>query len=92
MVKVKLFRYCHEGTKRERKYSFDSFLTSASDGCHDPAVFDHRERTPVPTGQEAGWASELVWTHSLKEKYFSSAWDRTPDVQSVVSTILTELW
>jgi hypothetical protein len=25
--------------------------------------------TPVPIGQEAGWASEPVWTQSLDEKF-----------------------
>jgi hypothetical protein len=39
---------------------------------------------PVPTGQEARWASELVWILGLKEKSFASAGDRTPFVQSVV--------
>jgi hypothetical protein len=28
------------------------------------------ERTPVPIVQEAGWASEPVWTQSLEEKSF----------------------
>jgi hypothetical protein len=39
---------------------------------------------PVPIVQEAGWALELVWTHSLEEKSFrlcrGSNFDR-PDVQ-----------
>jgi hypothetical protein len=39
---------------------------------------------PVPIVQEAGWASELVWTQRLEEKSFASARDRTPTVQSVV--------
>jgi hypothetical protein len=37
----------------------------------------------VPTGQNAGWASELVWTQRLEEKYFASAGDRTLIVRSV---------
>jgi hypothetical protein len=37
---------------------------------------------PVPTGQEAGWASELVWTQRPQEKSFAG--DRTTVVQSVV--------
>jgi hypothetical protein len=32
---------------------------------------------PVPIGQEAGWAPELVWTQMLEEKSFASAGDRT---------------
>jgi hypothetical protein len=38
----------------------------------------------MPIGQEAGWASELVWTQRLEEKFFASAGDRKPVVQSVV--------
>jgi len=37
----------------------------------------------VLTGQEAGWASELVWTQRLEEKSFAPAGDRIPVVQSV---------
>jgi hypothetical protein len=32
---------------------------------------------PLPIGQEAGWAPELVWTNRLEEKSFASAGDRT---------------
>jgi hypothetical protein len=39
---------------------------------------------PVPIVQEAGWASEPVWTQRLEEKSFAPAGDRTPVVQSVV--------
>jgi hypothetical protein len=39
---------------------------------------------PVPIGQEAGWASELLSTQRLEEKSFASAGDRTPVVQSAV--------
>jgi hypothetical protein len=45
--------------------------------------FSPAERTAVPIGQNAGWASELVWTQRLEEKSFVSTWDRTPVVQSV---------
>jgi hypothetical protein len=72
----------------ERKYSSCSLLTSALDGVsgqrHAPAALYPRERTPVPIGQEAGWAPEPVWTQRLEEKSFVSAEDRTPVVQSVV--------
>jgi hypothetical protein len=40
---------------------------------------------PEPSGLEAGCASELVWTQKLEEKSFSSAGDRSPVVQPVVS-------
>jgi hypothetical protein len=39
---------------------------------------------PVPIGEEAGWASEPVWTQRLEEKSFASAGDRNPVIQSVV--------
>jgi hypothetical protein len=43
------------------------------------------QRGPLePTGQEAGWASELVWTQRLEEKSFVSVGDRTFVIQSVV--------
>jgi hypothetical protein len=35
--------------------------------------------------QEAGWASELVWTQRIEEKFLVSAGDRTPVVQSIVT-------
>jgi hypothetical protein len=38
----------------------------------------------VPIGQEAGWASELVWTQRLEEIYFAASGDRTLVVQPVV--------
>jgi hypothetical protein len=70
-------------------YSSYSFLTSALDGMsgqrHDPAALYHQgEGPPVPIGQEAGWASQLVWTQRIEEKCFASAGDRTPVVQFVV--------
>jgi len=39
----------------------------------------------LPNGQEAGWATELVWTERLEEKFFFTfAGDRIPFVQTVV--------
>jgi hypothetical protein len=35
---------------------------------------------PVPIVQEAGWASEPVWTQRLEEKSFAPDGDRTPIV------------
>jgi hypothetical protein len=40
------------------------------------------ERIAVPIVQDAGWASEPVWTQ--RHKSFASAGDRTPVIQSVV--------
>jgi hypothetical protein len=36
---------------------------------HAPAAIWPAERTPVPIVQEAGWASEPVWTQRLEEIY-----------------------
>jgi hypothetical protein len=51
---------------------------------HAPAALYPPERPPVPTVQEAGWASEPVWTQRLEKKLFSSADDRTSVFQSLV--------
>jgi hypothetical protein len=74
---------------RGEAYNFYSFLTLALDGVsgqrHALAAPYPREKTPpVPTGQEAGWASELAWTQRLEEKSFASTGDWTPIVQSLV--------
>jgi hypothetical protein len=47
-------------------------------------LFAFGNGSTVPTGEEAGWASELVWTQRLEEKSFASARDRNPVVQYVV--------
>jgi hypothetical protein len=46
---------------------------------------------PVPTGQEAGWAPERVWTQSLEEKSSCICWGSNFDRPVVQSIILTEL-
>jgi hypothetical protein len=61
---------------------------------HAPAALYPRERTPVPTVQEAGWASEPVLIQRLEEKSFAPVGDRTPIARSsspYSDTILTEL-
>jgi hypothetical protein len=40
--------------------------------------------SPVPIGQEAGWAPEPVWTQRIEEKSFAPAGNRTPIAQPVV--------
>jgi hypothetical protein len=40
-----------------------------------------RALSPVPIVQEAGWASELVWTQRLEEKSIAFARNRTLVVQ-----------
>jgi hypothetical protein len=78
---------------RERRYSSNSFMTSALDGVsgqpHAWAVlYPWGKDPPVPIAQEAGHAPEPVWTQRLEEKFFSpitqlsSPWS---------GTILTEL-
>jgi hypothetical protein len=71
------------------EYSSCSFLTSALDWGEWSASRPGRalppgKGPPVPIVQEAGWASEPVWTQRLEEKSFTPARDRTPIAQSVV--------
>jgi hypothetical protein len=44
-------------------------LTSALDGCelHAPAALPSGKESPVPIGQEAGWAPEPFWTWCLRK-------------------------
>jgi hypothetical protein len=70
-------------------YSSYSFTASALDGgewseSRPGRALPPGKRPPVPIGQEAGWAPELVCTQRLEEESFASADDRTPVVQSVV--------
>jgi hypothetical protein len=82
-----------------RRYSSYSFMTSALDGGDWSAsrpghVLPPGKGPPVPTGQEAGWAPEPVWTHRLEEKSSSPAGYRTSIAWSsspYPDTILTEL-
>jgi hypothetical protein len=84
--KVELLSHRHADDKAERKYSSYSFLTSTLDGVSDQrhalAALYPLERPSVPTGQEAGWASELVWAQRLEGKSFASVGDRTYVVRS----------
>jgi hypothetical protein len=73
----------HGGVLGERRYSSYSFSTSVLDGqCHAPAALCPGERIPVPIGQEAGWASEPVWTQRIEETFFAPDGDRTPIARS----------
>jgi hypothetical protein len=71
----------------ERRYSSYSFTTSALDGGEWSASRPGRalllgKGPPVPIVQEAGWASEPVWTQRLEEKSFAPAGYRTSIARS----------
>jgi hypothetical protein len=44
------------------------FLTSALDGV-SVQLHTQEKETPVPTGEEAGWGPEPVWTVWNREKF-----------------------
>jgi hypothetical protein len=73
---------------REEDYSSYSCLTAVLDGGEWSVSRPGRslppgKGPPVSIVQEAGWASELVWTQRLEEKSLASAGDRTPVIRSV---------
>jgi len=57
----------------EVRYSSTHSLTLALDrgvwSVSCPSHFTHRERVPIPTGWEAAWAPEPVWTWCWREKF-----------------------
>jgi hypothetical protein len=76
-----------EALEGERRYSSYSFSTSALDGGEWSASRPGRalppgKGPPVPIVQEAGWASEPVWTQRLEEKSFAPAGDLAPIARS----------
>jgi hypothetical protein len=73
VTKVKQSHNTLMAAQREMIYSSYSFKTSALDGGDWWAPSPGRalppgKGPPVPSRQEAGWASELVWTRKLEEK------------------------
>jgi hypothetical protein len=50
---------------------------------HAPAVLYSLEWTPVPTGQEVGWASVLVWKKA-RGKILCLCQGLNPVIQSVI--------
>jgi hypothetical protein len=73
----------------ERRYSSYSFVTSALEAGEWSAsrpcgALPEGKKAPVPTVQEAGWATEPVWTQRVEERSSASVGDRTLLVQSVV--------
>jgi hypothetical protein len=67
----------YAGRKAVRRYSSYSFLTPALDTVRGQPHAPKRALPPVPIVQEAGWASEPVWTQRIHEKSFAPAGDRT---------------
>jgi hypothetical protein len=85
--RVKPSRYTPWRRLGERRYSSYSFTTSALDGGEWSASRPDRalppgKGPPVPTGEEAGWAPEPVWTQTIEEKFFAPVGDRTPIARS----------
>jgi hypothetical protein len=67
----------------DRRYSSYSLLTWALEGGEWSASRPGRalppgKEPPVPTGREAGWAPEPVWTQSLEEKSSASVGGSNP--------------
>jgi uncharacterized membrane protein len=59
----------------ERRHSSYSLTTSVLEGVNGQrqapaALLPPGKGPPVPIGQEAGWATEPVWTQRLEEKSF----------------------
>jgi hypothetical protein len=98
-IKVKQSRYTPWRRFRERRYSSNSFTTSALDGGEWSASRPARalppgKGPPVPIGHEVEWAPEPVWIQRIEEKSFAPAGDRIPIARSFrpqSDTILPEL-
>jgi hypothetical protein len=50
---------------------FTTTLDRGEQSASRAAALYPGERPPVPIVQEAGWASELVWTQRIEEKSFA---------------------
>jgi hypothetical protein len=76
VLKLKLSRYTPRRRLWGEEYSSYTFSTTALDGGEWSASRPGRASAPgkgpsVPIVQEAGWATEPVWTQRLEEKSFS---------------------
>jgi hypothetical protein len=59
-------------------YFHETIRHYIQESCHAPAaLLPPGNGPPVPIIQEAGWASEPVWTQRIEEKSFAPAGDRT---------------
>jgi hypothetical protein len=80
----------HEGAEGEWRYSSTLSLPSALDGVggqlHASARFTPREREPVPTVQEAGWAPGPGW---MGAENVASAGIRYPDRQDCSESLFS---
>jgi hypothetical protein len=80
-------QHTYGGARGERSCSSYSFITSALDGgewsvsCPGRAL-PPGKGPPVPIGQEADWAPELVWSQRLGEKSFAFSGDQNWITQS----------
>jgi hypothetical protein len=79
----------------EGRYNSYSFTTSVLDGgewsaSHPGCALASEKGPPVPTGQEAGWAPEPVWTQRLQGISCASAGDRTSIARSSVARHYTD--
>jgi hypothetical protein len=83
----------YRGSGGVRRYSSYSFRTLALDegewsASRPGRALAPRIGSPVPIGQEAGWAPETVWTQMLEEKSFASTDDRIPTDCPVVQSVV----
>jgi hypothetical protein len=69
--KVKLSRHRHAGAKGEIKYSSYSFVYLGTRRGEWSVLCPGSAVTPVPIGQQAGWASELVRKQRLQKKSYA---------------------
>jgi hypothetical protein len=67
----------------ERRHSSYSFTTSALDGGEWSVSHPGRALQKVSIGQEAGWASEPVWTQRLDENPLCLRLESNPDRPTV---------
>jgi hypothetical protein len=73
---------CHKDTLRSGGTALLS-LDGGEWSYSRPGRFTPGNEPPVPTGWEAGWATEPVWTLWRREKFYTAG-NRTRPVKPVV--------